>query len=105
GSGLTKISLMSQQLKLGLESKRNFDPSLLQKITEKSREIVCNLGEIIWTLNLKHYNLASLLSYFRNYIAQFFEDTALSYSIEFPDEVPELTVHPDLKRNLFLVLK
>src|SRR6266513_218461 len=74
GSGLTKISLMSQQLKLGLESKKNFDPGLLQRITESSREIVGNLGEIIWTVNPKHDNLASLLSYFRNYIAQFFED-------------------------------
>jgi signal transduction histidine kinase/ligand-binding sensor domain-containing protein len=105
GSGLTKISLMSQRLKLGLESKKDFDPLLLQKITESSKEIVGNLGEIIWTVNPKHDNLASLLSYFRNYIAQFFEDTALSYSIEFPDEVPGLPVHPDLKRNLFLVLK
>jgi len=105
GSGLTKISLMSQQLKLGLESKKNFDPVLLQKITDSSREIVGNLGEIIWTVNPKHDNLTSLLSYFRNYIAQFLEDTPIQYSIDFPEEVPELTVHPDLKRNLFLVLK
>gem|GEM_PF-2608499 len=105
GSGLTKISLMSQRIKMSFENKKNIDPALLQKITESSKEIIGNLGEIIWTVNPKHDNLVSLLSYVRDYAAHFFEDTTIAYSINFPEEISEINIHPELKRNLFLVIK
>ena len=105
GAGLTRISLMSQRLKMNIENKKEPDPSMLQKITESSKEIINNLGEIIWTVNPAHDNLASLLSYLRNYTAHFFEDSNIHYIIDFPEEIPQILIHPDLKRNLFLVTK
>ncbi len=105
GAGLTKISLMSQRLKLNAENNKDVDPALLQKITASSKEITDNLGEIIWTVNPKHDNLPSLLAFLRNYIAHFFEDSNIEYFIHFPDEIPQVHINPDLKRNLFLVLK
>ncbi len=105
GAGLTKISLMSQRLKMNMENKKDTDPSMLQKITESSKEIINNLGEIIWTVNPAHDNLASLLSYLRNYTAHFFEDSNIHYIIDFPEEIPQVLIHPDFKRNLFLVIK
>src|ERR1041385_1313600 len=105
GSGLTKISLMSQRLKTNLQNKKDVDPVLLDKITESSKEVVTNLGEIIWTVNPKHDNLQSLLSYLRNYISNFFENTSIQFSLDFPEDVPALTLSPDTKHNLFLVIK
>lgn len=105
GSNLTKISLMSQRLRMNAEKKKDIDSTLLQRITESSKEVVSNLGEIIWTVNPKHDNLQSLLSYLRNYITNFFEQTNVNPVIDFPDEVPTLTISPELKHNLFLVIK
>ncbi|MCY7409545.1 MAG: tetratricopeptide repeat protein, partial [Chitinophagales bacterium] len=105
GSGLTKLSLMSERVKMKLKTLQNEEEPLLDKISKSSREISGNLSEIIWTVNPKHDNLASMLSYFRNYITKFFEDTSVVYKIDFKDHVPEFQIHPDLKRNLFLVLK
>lgn len=96
---------MSQRLKLNAENNKDIDPALLQKITESLKEITDNLGEIIWTVNPKHDNLASLLAYLRNYIAHFFEDSNIKYFIHFPDEIPPVDFHLDLKRNLFLLIK
>src|SRR4030095_6075520 len=50
-------------------------------------------------------HLCSVLSYFRNYISEFFQDTDIRLTINFPEEIPDLIIHPDLKRNLLLVLK
>jgi signal transduction histidine kinase len=105
GSQLTKISLMSQRIKLGFEKKKEIDPDLIDKITVSSKEVVGNLGEIIWTVNPKHDNLQSFLSYTRNYISNFFEHTAIECMLNFPEEIPAITIHPDLKHNLFLIIK
>ena len=41
----------------------------------------------------------------RNYISDFFEGNAIRYSIDFPDTEEDISINPELKRNLFLVLK
>lgn len=105
GSRLTKISLLSQRIKLGFEKKKNIDPDIIEKITESSKEIIGNLGEIIWTVNPKHDNLPSLAAYLRNYITTFFEHSTIHYTIDFPDEIIAIVIPPDLKHNLFLVIK
>lgn len=105
GSGLTKISLMGQRLKTQIQHGKELDPTLLEKITESSKEVIGNLGEIIWTVNPKHDNLQSLLAYLRNYIANFFEHTSIQCTIDFPEEIPAVTISAHIKHNLFLVIK
>ena len=77
GSQLTKISLLSQRIKIELKIRNEVDAELVDKITASSKEVVGNLGEIIWTVNPKHDNLQSLLAYMRNYISNFFEQTTI----------------------------
>jgi signal transduction histidine kinase/ligand-binding sensor domain-containing protein len=105
GSNLTKISLMSQRIKLSYHKQKEIDETLINKITESSKEVVNNFGEIIWAVNPKHDNLQSLLAYLRNYIINFFEQTNIDCMIYFPDEVAAVAIAPDLKHNLFLVIK
>lgn len=105
-SGLTKISWLAELL----IAKSTSDPThsdlgLLDKINANSRETISKLGEIIWSTNPDRDNLESLLSYIRNYISKYLEDTSFQYKINFPEELPEIFINPALRRNLFLVLK
>ncbi len=104
-SGLTKISLLSQRVKSKYERSKEVEPEIIDKIAGSSKEVISNLGEIIWAVNPKHDNLQSLLAYIRNYIFNFFEATTIEVHINFPEEVPPAPVSPDIKRNLFLVVK
>jgi len=104
GSGLTRITLLSELVKSNFDSENN-DAPLVDKIISSSREISSNLSEIIWTVNPEHDNLESMLSYMRNYINKFFEDAQISYIIAFPEDITNDYIHPDIKRNLFLILK
>ena len=90
---------------MSIENNKEFDHELLRKLTESSKEVVTNLGEIIWTVNPKYDNLPSLLAYIRNYISNFFEHTSVDCTISFPAEIPADAISPDLKHNLFLVIK
>jgi len=104
GSGLTKIGLLTQQIQDKKDSPQAFT-ELMNKIQSLSKEVVTGLREVIWASNPANDNLASLLSFMRNYIHRFFEGTSFKYDIDFPDDVPEMNIHPEVKRNLFLTLK
>ncbi len=105
-SELTKISWMSELANLkALKADMQDAASLLEKITASSRETIVKLGEIIWAVNPDNDSLESLLSYMRNYMAKFLSDTGFKYVINFPDIQSGPLINPELKRNLFLVMK
>jgi signal transduction histidine kinase len=104
GSGLTKIGLLTQQIQNKKDSPKAFD-ELMNKIQSSSKEVVTGLREVIWASNPANDNLASLLFFMRNYIHRFFEGTSFKYTIDFPGDIPEMNIHPEVKRNLFLTLK
>lgn len=105
-SGLNKISWMSELVKVkSLRNKAEEVNQTLDKIIKASRETVDNLIEIIWSLNPNNDDLDSLLSYMRNYITRFFDDTAFKFRIDFPGHPEKIELNPELKRNLFLVMK
>ncbi len=105
-SGLTKISWLTEMVKAkSNESNTNIDYGLIDKINSASKETVSKLGEIIWSTNPDRDNLESLSAYIRNYVTKFLEDTDLQYTIDFPDDLLKTSINPELRRNLFLVLK
>jgi two-component system, sensor histidine kinase LadS len=105
-SGLTKISWLAASLKPGISSYGLTEPIVtIDKIISQSRDVISKFGEIIWAVNPKHDNLESLLVYMRNYIVDFLEDSGFSCRIDFPEEMQNIKLSPELKRNLFLILK
>jgi len=103
-SGLTKISWLTESLKLKHQRDVEALPLVL-KINGMAKETVGKLGEIIWSSNPERDNLGSLLSFMRQHINQYLEDTSFQYQTDFPEEVPEINISPVLRRNLYLVLK
>ena len=105
-SELNKISWMSELLKTKTKKSPGFESfDLLEKISISSRETISKLGEIIWAVKPENDSLESLLSYLRNHITNFLEDTTINYKINFPESANGLTINPELKRNIFLVVK
>ncbi len=105
GSGLTRISVLGEMMKTDITNKKENVSTTINKIIASSREITGNLSEIVWTINPQYDNLQSLLSYMRNYINKCFEDSSIECTIIFPSKVSPIQIHPDIKRNIFLVLK
>jgi len=105
-SGLNKISWMSELVKAKAQkNKMNEIEPALEKIISASRETVNKLIEIIWSVNPENDNLDSMLAYMRAYISKFFEDTAFHTTVDFPEQNLNAEINPEIKRNLFLVLK
>ncbi|MEO8149259.1 MAG: ATP-binding protein [Bacteroidia bacterium] len=105
GAHLTRILLMSDLIKA--KSKINSEEviDLIEKVKSTSKEVLYNLGEIVWNVNPAHDNLICLLAFMRTYTNNFFEDTRIKCHINFPLTEINNNVDADVKRNLFLVFK
>lgn len=108
GSGLTRMVFRSEQARKHLQSNDFSAEELaekLDKLNNESRQLSKNIGEIIWALNPKNDNLDNFIAYLRNYIYDYLDEVSIERELDFPDELPSIPVSPDLRRNLFLIVK
>lgn len=105
GSSLTKISLLSEMASDESSNKTVATKESLQNIADYSRKVNASLSEIVWAISPQQDTLDRLLAFMRNYIHTFFKDTGINFKIDFPEIAADQPLNPDLKRNIFLVLK
>ena len=104
GAGLSRIALISDKVRNDKGSSLNID-NQLDKLSKSSRELMSSLGEIVWAMNPKNDELSSLLSYLRSYANGYFEDSDIVCIVNFQDPLPDLYFNPEIRRNIFLIIK
>ena len=104
GANLTRLGLNAQQLLTSAVVPEK-EKLLAEKISAQSREVITGMKEIIWASDPAHDNLKSMLGFMRQYIDRFFDGTSIRPVVNFPHQVGEITLHPEVRRNLFLILK
>lgn len=104
GSGLSKISVLSQSIEMSLGD----NPTLtndLRKLSQTSIELVKSMTDLVWALNPENSSMAILLEKMREFTYDFLEVTALRFEAKFPDEVPHIVLSQELQRNVYLCFK
>jgi signal transduction histidine kinase/ligand-binding sensor domain-containing protein len=104
GSGLTKISILSEVVKKKIDPNPQVE-NYLENISDSSRELVQNLNNIIWALNPGNDRLQALLAYTREYAARFLEGCQVNFEYQNSLHSFDQPVTEQVKRNLFLVIK
>lgn len=104
GSGLSKISFISNHLKEQLQHDKN-STEQLEKISQTSKDLVSNMSHIIWAVNPENDTIESLLAYIREYTVDFLDDCGLQSHLNFPETNLMINLLPEQRRNVFLVLK
>lgn len=104
GSGITHIALLSEliqaQHKGGVELKKD-----ILTIATSARSLVQAMSEIIWAMNPQNDTLENLLAYTREQSQKYFEPFEIKFDIAFPDEVPDIKLSNEQRRNLYLVTR
>ncbi|HNR18880.1 MAG TPA: histidine kinase [Bacteroidia bacterium] len=103
GSGLTKITMLSDVLK-----KKTAQPEFadsLAKITAYSKGVSSSLGEIVWAINPVNDTVSSLVAYMKTSANTLLDDSGIKYVLNFPEDENKTVVHPEVKRNIYLVMK
>jgi signal transduction histidine kinase len=103
GSGLTGILMMSEQLHPAASAELVINN--LEKIKKSSRQMVEQMGEIVWAMNSKNDTLENLMGYLNTYARDYFENTNISQLVKLPESIPHAVMTGMKRRNIFLVLK
>jgi signal transduction histidine kinase len=77
----------------------------IDKISRKSREVIDNIGEIIWAINPKNDQLENLVAYLHRFAIQYFDSSPIVCRVEFPESIPAVQLPAESRRNIFLVCK
>lgn len=103
GGGLTAIRYLGHRAQKDPASSKV--PDLIDRMVNRSSQLIENMSEIIWAMNSHFDRLESLVSYIRNYARRFCMDIGLEYREEIPDSIEDIDLTGIERRNIFLVVK
>jgi signal transduction histidine kinase len=104
GASLTRISMMSDLVR-NMTDIREDARQWLGQISGTSREVTEEMDQIIWALNPKNDNLEGLVSYIRSFASEYLEPTPIECIFDFPEEMPEMALSVEVRRNVYLVVR
>ena len=102
GAGMTTIRLYSELAKNKLLD--NPIPEI-DKISSSSNELLNKMNAIIWSMSSSNDSLGNLTAYIRSYALEYFENTGVDCRISIPNDLPNIEVIGEIRRNVFLVVK
>jgi signal transduction histidine kinase len=104
GATLTQIRFLS-----ALESRDSQVPgrtrSRMSQVTEKARQMVASLDEIVWAVNPANDSLASLATYCCQFAEEFFRPTTIRCRLDVSDALPEAPLTSEVRHNLYLAVR
>jgi signal transduction histidine kinase len=102
GAGMTTIRLYSE-----LAKRRITDRPIpeIEKISSSANELLNKMNAIIWSMSSSNDSLGNMVAYIRSYSLEYFEDTGINCRISIPENLPNIVVSGEIRRNVFLVVK
>jgi signal transduction histidine kinase len=104
GATLTQIRFLSAIQSSG-SSVPEATRTQLKQISEKSRQMVASLDEIVWAINPANDSLRSLASYLRHTAEEFFKTSNISCRLDIDKSLPVLPLTSEMRHNLCLAVK
>ncbi len=104
GGGLTEISMLGSLAAdpvLGAEKKAGY----LGQLTDRARQLVGTLDEIVWAVNPHYDSVQSLAGYYSLYAQRFLGLASIACQLEMPETLPEYPLESKIRHSLFLALK
>jgi signal transduction histidine kinase len=102
GSSLSALSLMTQ---IALSRKNGDLRTDMEKINKSALEIGGKIREVIWMVSASNDSLSSLVSYLFSYTTKLSKDTDIECDISIPENLPEIRLGSEVRRNLYLCFK
>jgi two-component system, NarL family, sensor histidine kinase DesK len=102
GSGVTTIRLMSEIAKNKMKENT---PSEIEKISASANDLLNKMNAIIWSMNSGNDSVDNLVSYIRAYTFEYMEGTSIHCKVNTPENIPQIDLSGDKRRNIFLCVK
>jgi signal transduction histidine kinase len=104
GSSLTRISLLSDLARADKENPGQVEAHA-EKISQSAGQTVRALEEIVWALRPGSDSLQSLVEYIAHFANELIEGDTTRCRLDLPQELPTQSLPPEMRHNIFLVVK
>jgi len=104
GTRLTQIARLCETDQRS-ESAAGPDSASRRKISTLAEGVVDSLTDLVWATNPRFDTLDDLIAYLREYAAQTLESHRIQGRLDFPAEVPPVSLSPEFRRHLLLFVK
>ena len=104
GASLSRIAMQSDLVKLPLVSAEQAQ-RLLSDIGESARSLVDAMSDIVWSIDPKRDDLASLAARVRQFALGMFEPRGIALDLKVPDDARKVQLVPEDRRHLLLLIK
>jgi signal transduction histidine kinase len=104
-SSLARISILSELGRRQMSDSGTGEPAILDQIGETARELIEATGDIVWAIDTRRGDLESLLARIRRFAGDLLEARGVSVLFAGPPRAAEIVLRPEMKRDLYLVLK
>ena len=104
GSSLTRISLLSELVRADKDHPAQVEAHAA-KLALSASQTVRALEEIVWAVRPGSDTLQSLVDYITHVAGEIFEGSPARCRLDVPAELPVRTLPPDVRHNIFLIVK
>lgn len=104
GADITEISMLATRVQ-GNHGSDKEAREFLAQLTDKAKQMVAKLEEIVWAMDPQHDSLGALVSYLTFFADRFLGLASIKLMIETSDDAASLTVDARIRHQLFLVFK
>ena len=104
-SSLSRISILSELGRHRMADPEAQEATILGQIGETARELIEATGDIVWAIDTRRGDLESLLARIRRFAGDLLEARGVSVVFAAPPRAAEIVLRPEMKRELYLVLK
>ena len=104
GSSLTRLSLLSGLIRTDKDNPEQVEAHA-SKLAQSADQTVRSLEEIVWAVRPGSDTLQSLTDYIAHFANELFDGNAARCRLDLPHDLPALALPPDLRHNIFLIVK
>ncbi len=104
GSALTRLTLLSGLVKADKDKPEQVEAHA-SKLSAAANQTVRALEEIVWAVRPGSDTLQSLMDYIAHFANELFEGNTTRCRLHLPNDLPTLPLPPDMRHNIFLIVK
>jgi ligand-binding sensor domain-containing protein/signal transduction histidine kinase len=105
GASLSRIAMQSELLRLPEVIRPPDARRLLSDIGESARSLVDSMSDIVWSVDPKRDDLASLAARVRQFALGMFEPRGIVLDLKVPESARRVILAPEDRRHLYLLIK
>jgi signal transduction histidine kinase len=105
GASLSRIAILSEVVRQRAEAALPDTVPALASIADNARDVIDDMSDAVWSIDPRLDNLRQVIVRVRAMASDLFAGQPIAWSVDPPDSASQITLTPEQRRHLYLILK